>query len=164
MAISAMPAFALSHSAFAQSASQATGAASGSQSGSPSSAQSGGAVNGSPDLSKSMEAKVEQHIKDLHAQLQITSAEEPAWNQFAAVMRNNAEQMEQAFSNRSSHLESMTADQNMQSYAHLSQLHATNMQKLASTFQALYSSFPQSQKQVADEVFRNRHRKTTATQ
>jgi phage/plasmid primase-like uncharacterized protein len=42
----------------------------------------------------------------------------------------------------------------MQSYAQLAQVHATNMQKLASAFQSLYSSFPDQQKLVADAVFR----------
>ena len=36
------------------------------------------------------EQRVEEHIKELRAQLQITPAEQPQWEQFANVMRENA--------------------------------------------------------------------------
>ena len=109
-----------------------------------------------PTFSKTMSERVEQHIKQLHDQLHITAAEESSWTQFAQVMRGNAAQMEQALTQRGAKLPGMNATETMQSYAQLAQLHATNMQKLASTFQALYSSFPVSQKQIADTVFRTR--------
>ena len=48
----------------------------------------------------------------------------------------------------------MGAEENMQSYAQLAQVHATNMQNLASAFQTLYVSFTAQQKQRADGVFR----------
>ena len=41
----------------------------------------------------------------------------------------------------------------MQSYAQLTQVHATNMQNLASASQMLYISFTAQQKQRADGVF-----------
>ena len=109
-----------------------------------------------PELSKTGSERVEQHIKELHDQLHITAVEEPSWAQFAQVMRDNAAQMEQALTQRGRNLAGMNATETMQSYAQLAQLHATNMQKLASTFQALYSAFPSSQKQIADTVFRMR--------
>jgi protein CpxP len=108
-----------------------------------------------PALPKTMSEKVEQHIMQLHGQLQITSSEEPLWHQFAQVMRDNAAQMEQALDQRGAKVGSMSATASMQSYAQLAQLHATNMQKLASTFQSLYTSFPDAQKKIADTVFQN---------
>ena len=50
-----------------------------------------------PVPGKNMEERVENHIKQLHAQLQITPAEQPQWDQFAQVMRENARDMDQAF-------------------------------------------------------------------
>jgi len=50
-----------------------------------------------PVPGKSMEERVENHIKRLHAQLRITPAEQPQWDQFAQVMRDNARDMDQAF-------------------------------------------------------------------
>ena len=99
-------------------------------------------------------AAVEQHIRHLHQQLAITPAEEPQWETFASVMRDNAAQMGQAFGDRSTKVGTMSAVENMQSFAQLATLHATDMQNLASAFQTLYSSFPDQQKAVADNVFR----------
>ena len=107
-----------------------------------------------PAHARSAPPDVEKHITQLHAQLGITPAEQAQWEQCAQVMRDNAAQMNQAFMDRSGKLDGMNAVDNMQSYAQLAQVHATNMQKLASAFQALYSSFPDQQKQVADAVFR----------
>ena len=84
-----------------------------------------------PALPKTMSEKVEQHIKQLHNQLRITTAEEPQWQQFAQVMRDNAAQIEQALEARGTNIDTMTADENMLSYAQLAQTHATNMQRLA---------------------------------
>ena len=105
-------------------------------------------------LSRSMSASIEQHISQLHDQLQITPAQQPQWQQFAEVMRDNAAKMNRVVAKRSARSGAMSADQSMQSYAQLAQVHATNMQKLASSFAALYAGFPDSQKQVADAVFR----------
>jgi protein CpxP len=108
-----------------------------------------------PALPKAMSAKVEQHIKELHDQLHITAAEEPQWQAFALVMRDNAAEMQHSFTDRGSQIGAMDAADNMQSYAQLAQVHATNTQKLASAFQSLYNSFPDDQKRLADGVFRN---------
>jgi periplasmic protein CpxP/Spy len=43
-----------------------------------------------PVPGKNMEERVENYIKQLHAQLQITPVEQPQWDQFAQVMRENA--------------------------------------------------------------------------
>ena len=101
-----------------------------------------------------MEQRVEGHIKQLHAQLRITSAEEPQWNQFADVMRGNARGMDQAISARMQQYPTMNALQNMQSYEQIAQTHAEDLQKLVPAFENLYNAMPAEQKQVADQVFR----------
>ena len=53
---------------------------------------------GHPVPGKTAEERVERRIKELHSQLQITPAEEPQWNEFAQVMRENARDMDQACS------------------------------------------------------------------
>jgi hypothetical protein len=98
-------------------------------------------------------ATVEQHITQLHTQLGITPAEQVQWDAFAQVMRDNADQMSAAFSERGSGVTNMSALDNMQSYARLAQVHAANMQKLASAFEPLYESFSDQQKKRADQVF-----------
>lgn len=99
---------------------------------------------------------VEQHIDRLHAQLRITPAQQQQWDQFAQVMRDNAANMRQAVEQRGAQLASMTAAQDMQSYAQLAQQHAQDMQKLSAAFQTLYDSMSPEQKQTADAVFRGR--------
>jgi len=103
---------------------------------------------------KNAEERVERRIKELHAQLRITPAEEAQWNQFAEVMRQNARDMNQAFIQRAQQFETMTAVQNMQSYEQLAEEHAQRVQKLVPVFQALYDAMPDRQKQLADQVFR----------
>jgi periplasmic protein CpxP/Spy len=127
---------------------------------SPNEETSSGAV---PALPKSISEKVEQHIKQLHDQLGITVAEKSQWNQFAQVMRDNAARMHAAFAARAANVATMTATENMQSYSQLAQVHAANMQKLASAFQSLYNTFPEAQKKVADTVFRENIGKRTSS-
>jgi hypothetical protein len=102
-----------------------------------------------------MQAMVEQRIKDLHSRLRITAAEQPQWDQFAQSMRDNAKATDALYEARAEKMGSMTAVENMQSYAAIAQQHAADMQKLLPAFQTLYSSFNDAQKKQADEVFRD---------
>lgn len=153
LAAAALPVLAMPVGAFAQTAAAPT----------PAPPATASASTASATMPKAMAARVEEHIKQLHDQLGITAAEQPQWDQFAQVMRDNATQISQAFSDRGAKLDTMNAADNMQSYAQLSQVHATNMQKLASAFQSLYNSFPDQQKQTADAVFRANGAKPMST-
>jgi len=109
---------------------------------------------GHPVPGKTAEERVERRIKELHTQLQITPAEEPQWNEFAQVMRENARDMDQAFMQRAQLYPTMNAVQNMQSYEQISEQHAQRVQKLVPAFQKLYDAMPDQQKRLADQVFR----------
>jgi protein CpxP len=114
-------------------------------------------ANGAPSetaLLKGMSKNVEAHIAALHTQLKITPSEETQWAAFAQVMRDNAAQMDAAFTQRGQTIETMNAVQDLQSYAQIAQVQSDNMQKLAAAFQTLYASFPASQQKLADAVFR----------
>jgi hypothetical protein len=101
-----------------------------------------------------LQAMVEQRIKDLHTRLHITATQEPQWDQFTQVMRDNAKGTDDLYEARADKMASMTAVENMQSYAAIAQQHATELQKLVPAFQTLYGSFTDQQKKQADEVFR----------
>ena len=103
---------------------------------------------------KNAEERVENRIKELHAQLHITPAEEPQWNQFAEVMRENAREMDQTLMQRAQQFPTMNAVQNLQSYEQLAEAHAQRVQKLVPAFENLYNAMPEQQKQLADQVFR----------
>lgn len=107
--------------------------------------------------------RVEQRIKELQAQLRITPAERPQWDQFAQVMRENAREMDGAWIERVDHFQSMNAVQNMQSYEQIAEQHAQHLQKLVSTFQNLYNAMPDQQKQLADQVFRTKSERQAQT-
>lgn len=113
------------------------------------------AAEAAPALPQAMEQKIDAHINMLHKQLAITPAQDPQWTQFAQVMRDNAASMHAAFEARGAKLTDMNAADNMQSYAELARVHADNMQKLATSFQTLYASLSDQQKQTADAVFRH---------
>src|SRR6516162_5149336 len=102
-----------------------------------------------------MEERVENHIKQLHAQLHITPAEQPQWDQFAQVMRENARDMDQAFTQRAQQYSATTAMQNMQSYEQIAEAHAHHLQKLVPAFDTLYNAMPEQQKKLTDQVFRD---------
>ena len=101
------------------------------------------------------ENRVEKRITDLHARLKITPAQEPQWNAFAEVMRNNARQMDQDYQQRSQRVQEMSAVDNMQSYAKIAEAHAQDVQKLVPAFETLYNSMSAEQKHSADQVFRS---------
>lgn len=108
-----------------------------------------------PTTGRHMAANIDQRIKDLHARLQITAAQQPQWDQFAAVMRANAQTMDETFQYRMQALPTMTATENMESYATVAQNHAQEMQKLVPAFEALYGTMSDAQKHNADMVFRS---------
>ena len=108
----------------------------------PPPAVGGSPMAGHPVPGKNAEERVEQRIKELHSQLQITPAEEPQWNEFAQVMRENARDMDQAFMQRAQQFPTMNAVQNMQSYEQISEQHAQRVQKLVPAFQSCTTLCP----------------------
>ncbi len=105
------------------------------------------------DTDPNLVGRVEQRITDLHAKLQITPAQQPQWDRFTMVMRENARSMVKGFDARVEKLPTMTAPESMQSYATMSMEHANEMQKLVPAFTALYATMSDAQKKVTDTVF-----------
>jgi periplasmic protein CpxP/Spy len=102
------------------------------------------------------DAEVEKHIKDLRNKLKITAAEESQWTVVAEAMRDNAQNLDRAIDRRDASVTSATAIDNLNSYADIAQVHATNVKKLASAFSGLYSAMSDDQRKEADEVFSHR--------
>lgn len=97
---------------------------------------------------------IERHIKDLHAKLKITPAEESQWDAVAQTMRENATELDRAIERRQAN--AGTAIDDLNAYADIVQAHADAIKKLAATFSTLYASMPDDQKKVADGVFGQR--------
>jgi periplasmic protein CpxP/Spy len=147
--VAAAALLALPAAGFAQSATTPTPAAPPPPSAAASSPMPSRAAPGSD-----VEQRVEEHIRELHAQLRITSAEQPQWDSFANVMRENARNMDQQFAARRDQFATMNALQNMQSYERIADAHSQNLQQLVPAFGNLYNAMPETQKRLTDQVFR----------
>ncbi|MGA7816963.1 Spy/CpxP family protein refolding chaperone, partial [Caballeronia sp.] len=62
------------------------------------------------------EARVEQRIDKLHADLKITAAQDPQWTKFADVMRDNGRQMGELYRQRAAQDKTMSALDDMKQY------------------------------------------------
>lgn len=102
-----------------------------------------------------MAERVDQRIAHLRAELHITTAQQPQWHRFTAVMHANARDMERTMRQRMQQLPTMNAEQNMRSYEHVAAVHAHEMRALVPAFGHLYTTLSVSQRQTVDQIFRN---------
>ncbi len=103
---------------------------------------------------------VESRIKDMHTRLGITPAQESDWNNVAQAMRENADTMSTLTQARTGQAKTMTAMDDLKSYAQIAQAHADGIQKFTPVFGVLYASMSDQQKQNADSIFRAHGRKS----
>jgi protein CpxP len=103
------------------------------------------------DMQRDM--KVDKHIKELHAQLKITAAEEPQWAAVAKTMHENATDIDVAIDKREQGAPNATAIDDLNSYGEIAQAHADAVKKLSAAFAPLYESMPDDQKKLADSIF-----------
>jgi len=102
------------------------------------------------------DTKVETHIKDLHAKLKITPAEESQWAAVVQTMRDNANELDKAIDKRKAIVNNATAIDDLNAYGDIAQAHADGVKKLSTAFSPLYASMSDDQKKVADELFGHR--------
>lgn len=113
---------------------------------------------------QSPQETAEQRIRALQTQLHITDAQTPQWNAFAQTMRDNTASTDTLFRQRASTARSMSALDNMKSYAQVARAYADNTERLATAFEALYGVLSDQQKQTIDTLFRQQTAQSTATQ
>ena len=97
---------------------------------------------------------VEARIKELHNRLHIEAAQQTQWDNLVQVMRDNAKAMMDLQKERAQDVKSMTAVDAVKSYAAVIEAHEAGMGKFVPAFQALYESMSNTQKKVADSMFR----------
>jgi len=90
----------------------------------------------------------------LQSELGITEAQMPIWSAFAQAMRDNAASTDALFAQRAGAVATMSAVQNMHSYAQIARTYADSTERLATAFDSLYASLSGIQKQAADTLFR----------
>ncbi len=106
---------------------------------------------------------IDEMIAHLHESFHITPAQEPSWDRVAGVMRANAAELTRLAKARVENAATMTAVDDLKSYAHISEVHAQGTQRLIPAFQALYDSMSPEQKQEADREFREHYRHPAST-
>jgi protein CpxP len=109
---------------------------------------------GSAAPSDATQAAVDQRIRALQSQLGITEAQMPLWSAFTQAMRDNAAATDAIFTQRAGAVATMSAPDNMHSYAQIARSYADNTERLATAFDSLYASLSDTQKQAADTLFR----------
>ena len=97
--------------------------------------------------------QVEGRIAGLQSRLKITPAQQPQWDAFANVMRENAAHMETLQHERAGKVATMNASEDMRSYADVARAHADDLQHLAAAFDTLYADMTPDQKAAADRTF-----------
>jgi periplasmic protein CpxP/Spy len=97
---------------------------------------------------------VETRIKELHTKLKITDAQEDLWKTVSQEMRDSGKAMRDLSGTREEKTKTMTAIDDLNSYAEIATLHAESMKKFVSVFTPLYNNMSDDQKKNADEIFR----------
>ncbi len=102
----------------------------------------------------------EWHIRKMHDKLKVSAAQEPLWEQVAAVMRSNDEKIDALGKERHDHAGTMTAVEDLRSYAAITDAHATATRTFIPPFEALYQAMSAEQQANADRIFRSQGRKS----
>ncbi|EGW21797.1 Spy/CpxP family protein refolding chaperone [Methylobacter tundripaludum] len=101
------------------------------------------------------EDRVELRIKDMHAKLKITPAQEEQWGKVAQAMLDDAKTMDTLTQARIDHAKDMTAVDDLKSYGEITDAHAAGIKKLTPLFTDLYAGMSDAQKKEADALFRH---------
>ena len=95
---------------------------------------------------------IEAHLADIKQQLNITAAQQPKFEEFAKVIRQNAETMEAAMQKVQQSVR-QSAVEGLRTAASLTQTEADNLKRLVPALEALYAALSGEQKRMADELF-----------
>ena len=101
------------------------------------------------------EDRTEVRVKQMHAKLKITSAQEEQWGKVAQAMRDDAKTMDNLTQSRVARAKDMTAVDDLKSYGEIADAHADGIKKLTPVFADLYASMSDAQKKDADNIFRH---------
>ncbi len=99
-------------------------------------------------------AVVEKRIQMLHTTLKITPDQTKAFDEFAQVMRDNANRMDTLLKDQTKDMAAMSAVDHMKAYEAITQARADDMQRQVPAFSRLYDTLTPEQKKLADDSFR----------
>ncbi len=94
------------------------------------------------------------HMQALHDRLKITAAQEPLWTAVAELVRRNDRAIDTISRERRDSASTMTAVEDLRSFAAIAAAHAAGTKAFLPAFAALYEVMPAEQQVNADLVFR----------
>jgi protein CpxP len=100
------------------------------------------------------EDRTELRIKEMHAKLKITPAQQEQWAKVAQVMLDDAKTMDALTQIRVDHAKDMTAVDDLKSFGEIADAYANGIKKMTPVFADLYASMSDTQKKEADAFFR----------
>ena len=100
------------------------------------------------------EDRTELRIKEMHAKLKITPAQEEQWAKVAQAMLDDAKTMDALTQIRVDHAKDMTAVDDLKSFGEIADAYANGIKKMTPVFTDLYASMSDAQKKEADAFFR----------
>jgi hypothetical protein len=98
--------------------------------------------------------KTEARVKELHAKLKITPAQDPQWQDFVSAERDNAQQMSDLIAKREQGAASMNAVDDFKNYEAIAKAHEDGLERIVPAFEKLYASMSDDQKKMADNLFK----------
>ena len=96
------------------------------------------------------------HIQALHDRLKITAEQESLWTTVADIMRANDEKIDALTKVRHEKAATMTAAEDLRSFAAITEAHAAGMRTFIPAFESLYQAMTPAQQANADRVFRHK--------
>lgn len=105
-----------------------------------------------PAAGKPAQDPVAAHLADVKKQLNITNAQQSQFDQFANVVKQNAQAVEAAMQKAQQNAE-RSAVESLRTAADFAQTEADNLKRLVPAFETLYSSLSAEQKRLADGLF-----------
>ncbi|MCQ8240646.1 Spy/CpxP family protein refolding chaperone [Rhizosaccharibacter radicis] len=105
-------------------------------------------------LGRQKAARIESNLTALHRALAITPAQDPLWQTFADTLRRNVGRLDIVYAEREARNGRVSAVDDLGSYARLETIAAQNAQTMIGPFRALYDSFTDAQKRIADSTLR----------
>jgi protein CpxP len=104
-----------------------------------------------PEAAPAQGGGIDAQIADLQKKLRITPAQQPQFDAFAQVMRQNAQQMDAVMGQQGQN-RNRNAVEDLRASAQLAEAEVEGMKRLLPALQALYDSLADQQKRLADSV------------
>ena len=114
------------------------------------------AAQPAPDaVTKRASDRVETRIDALRRRLGITPAQQPQWDAFASVMRQNARAIESTHEQNAPRRATGTALDELRAYTIRVHTHAANLDRMLPVFESLYAVLTPEQRVIADKTLRD---------